>query len=153
MALTLMSPAFANGAGIPEKYSRDGENVMPPLKWSGAPAGAKSFALVVEDPDAPGGMFRHLGIYNIPADRTELGPAADTGPDGAADFARNDFGNERYDGPEPPRGDRTHHYHCRLAALDVPRLSLPHNAGVEAVWAEASRHAIAKAELVGTYRR
>ena len=153
MSMTLMSPAFENGAGIPEKYSRDGENLMPPLKWTGAPDGAKSFILIVEDPDAPNGTFRHLGVYNIPGDRTELSQSADTGPDAALNFARNDFGNERYDGPEPPRGDKLHHYHFRLAALDVPNLSLPQDAGIEAVWKAAGAHAIEETELVGTYRR
>ncbi|HVW91058.1 MAG TPA: YbhB/YbcL family Raf kinase inhibitor-like protein [Devosia sp.] len=153
MSLSLMSPAFSDGAGIPEKYSRDGDNLMPPLKWTGVPEGSRSLALVVEDPDAPGGMFHHLAAYNIPADRNELDESTDTGPDHAISFARNDFGNERYDGPEPPRGDKPHHYHFRLAALDVPSLSLPQEAGVEAVWAEAERHMIEEAELVGTYQR
>lgn len=153
MSLSLMSPAFADGAGIPEKYSRDGDNLMPPLKWTGVPEGSRSLALIVEDPDAPGGMFRHLAAYNIPADRSGLGESADTGPDHAINFARNDFGNERYDGPEPPVGDKPHHYHFRLAALDVPSLSLPQEAGVEAIWAEAERHMIEETELVGTYQR
>lgn len=153
MTLNLMSPAFTDGAGIPEKYSRDGDNRMPPLKWSGAPDGTRSFALVVEDPDAPNGMFLHLAAYNIPPDATELGQASDGEADEAIDFARNDFGNERYDGPEPPRGDKPHHYHFRLAALDVPHLSIPHNAGVAAVWTDAQRHMIEEADLIGTYRR
>ncbi|MGN6099967.1 MAG: YbhB/YbcL family Raf kinase inhibitor-like protein [Devosia sp.] len=153
MSMSLMSPAFEEGARIPQKYSRDGENLLPPLKWSGAPDETKSFALIIEDPDAPQGTFRHLAMYNIPADRTEVEQSADTGTDGAVNFARNDFGNERYDGPEPPRGDRPHHYHFRLAALDLPSLSVPQDAGVEAVWEEARPHVIAEAELVGTYQR
>ncbi|HVX82619.1 MAG TPA: YbhB/YbcL family Raf kinase inhibitor-like protein, partial [Devosiaceae bacterium] len=60
MSMTLMSPAFEEGARIPQKYSRDGENLLPPLKWSGAPDETKSFALIIEDPDAPQGTFRHL---------------------------------------------------------------------------------------------
>jgi hypothetical protein len=126
---------------------------MPPLKWTGAPDGARSFVLVIEDPDAPDGTFRHLGVYNIPGNSSELAQSADTGPDAALNFARNDFGNERYDGPEPPHGDKPHHYHFRLAALNVPNLSMPQDTGIEAVWKAARPHVIAEAQLVGTYQR
>lgn len=153
MTLTLMSPAFADGQPIPGKYTRDSENLSPPLKWTGAPDGVRSYALVVEDPDAPSGTFRHFAAYNIAPDRTELPQSADTGPDAAMRYGRNDFGSEAYDGPEPPHGHGVHHYHFRLAALDVPNLSLPASAGAEAVWKEAEKHAIEETELVGTYER
>jgi Raf kinase inhibitor-like YbhB/YbcL family protein len=153
MTLTLISPAFADGQAMPVKYTRDGENLFPPLKWTGAPDGVRSYALVVEDPDAPNGTFRHCAIYNIPPDRTELPQSVDTGPDGALRFGRNDFGNETYDGPEPPRGHGVHHYHFRLAALDTPKLNLPPASGAEAIWAEARKHEIAEAEIVSTYER
>lgn len=153
MALTLMSPAFAEGEAIPRKYAREGENLSPPLKWTGAPEGTRSFALIVEDPDAPRGTFRHWMAYNIPPDRSGLAESIDTGPEAAVRYAANDFGNSRYDGPEPPRGDEPHHYHFRLAALDLPSLAMPGQAGAEAIWHEVSKHALAQAELVGTYAR
>lgn len=153
MPLTLMSPAFADGETIPVKYTRDDENLMPPLKWTGTPEGTASFVLLVEDPDAPSGTFRHLAVYNIPADRSGLPESVDTGPERSLRFALNDFGNERYDGPEPPKGHGPHHYHFRLAALDVPSLSLPADMGAADIWRQAAKHAIEEAELVGIYER
>lgn len=104
MTMTLISPAFADGELIPETYTRLGENIMPALKWTGAPEDVKSFALIVEDPDAPRGVFRHCGVFNIPRDWSELPQSSDTAPGGGPSFCRNDFGNSRYDGPEPPKG-------------------------------------------------
>ncbi|MGK9054231.1 YbhB/YbcL family Raf kinase inhibitor-like protein [Neorhizobium petrolearium] len=114
MTLTLISPAFADGEPIPVKYTRLGENLMPPLKWSGPPEQTKSYVLIVEDPDAPNGTFRHCGAFNIPANWNELSQSADTAPDGGPSFSQNDFGNARYDGPQPPKGHGLHHYHFRL---------------------------------------
>ncbi|MBX4897130.1 YbhB/YbcL family Raf kinase inhibitor-like protein [Rhizobium bangladeshense] len=152
MTLTLISKAFAEDQPIPKKYARAGENLFPPLAWSGAPDETRSFALVVEDPDAPHGTFRHCGIANIPAEWSALSESVDTVPETAPRFYRNDFGNARYDGPQPPRGDRPHHYIFRLAALDVPKLSIPAAAGISAMWAEARKHALAEATVTGTYQ-
>ncbi|MDK4741061.1 YbhB/YbcL family Raf kinase inhibitor-like protein (plasmid) [Rhizobium sp. CB3060] len=152
MALTLISKAFVQDQPIPRKYARAGENLFPPLAWSGAPNGTRSFALIVEDPDAPSGTFHHCGIANIPAQWTDLTESADTAPDRATRFYRNDFGNARYDGPQPPPGDRPHHYIFRLVALDVPRLSIPDAAGIGAMWAEAKKHVLAEASVTGTYQ-
>ncbi|MEZ2128287.1 MULTISPECIES: YbhB/YbcL family Raf kinase inhibitor-like protein [unclassified Sinorhizobium] len=151
MALTLMSTGFTQDNPIPKKYARSGENMFPPLKWSGAPEGTRSFALIVEDPDAPSGTFRHCGIANIPADWSQLSESADTGPGNAPRFYRNDFGNARYDGPQPPRGHGPHHYIFRLAALDVPSLAVPANAGIARMWDEARKHVLAEASVTGTY--
>lgn len=153
MALTLISPAFADGEPIPTKHARDGENLFPPLKWSGAPDRVKSYVLIVEDPDAPNGTFRHCAIYNIPGDATHLQESVDTAPAPGLRFGENDFGGEAYDGPEPPPGHGVHRYHFRLAALDVDHLSLPAKAGVAAIWKEAQKHLIEEAELIGTYER
>lgn len=151
MPLTMISPAFSQGERIPDKHARDGENLLPPLKWSGVPEGTRSFTLIVEDPDAPSGTFRHLGVYNIPATWEGLPESADTRGGGGPRFAVNDFGHARYDGPQPPKGHGTHHYHFRLAALDVPHLTVPASAGVEALWKEACKHKLDEAELVGTF--
>ena len=152
MTLTLMSPAFADGAPIPPKHSRNGENLFPPLKWSGAPEETRSFALMVEDPDAPSGLFRHCGVSNIPADWQMLGESADTAPGKAPRFFENDFGNARYDGPQPPAGHGRHRYRFRLVALDVPNLPVPANAGAKMMWDEARKHALAEATLTGTFQ-
>lgn len=151
MPLVLTSAAFVDGAPIPVRHTRLGENIAPPLSWTGAPADTKSFALIVEDPDAPRGTFRHWGVYNIAAERSGLSENSDTAPGGGPRFCKNDFGNARYDGPQPPKGHGVHHYHFSLAALDVPSLSLPSSPGIEAMWKEAKKHAIANASLTGTF--
>jgi Raf kinase inhibitor-like YbhB/YbcL family protein len=154
MTLTLTSPAFADGDRIPTKHTRDGDNLFPPLRWSGGPDGVRSYFLVVSDPDAPSGSFMHCAIANIPADAERLPESVDTGPEARGlKFGDNDFGNARYDGPEPPQGHGVHHYHFRLLALDIPKLSIPGQAGIKEMLDEARKHAIAEAELVGTYER
>jgi Raf kinase inhibitor-like YbhB/YbcL family protein len=154
MPLTLASPAFAEGKRIPPKYSRQDKNLSPPLRWSGVPDGTRSLALIVEDPDAPSGVFRHWCVYNIRPDRDRLPESVETGPDATGlRYADNDFGYARYDGPQPPRGHGVHHYHFRLVALDVPSLDMPGKAGAAAVWKEARKHAIEEADLVGTFER
>jgi Raf kinase inhibitor-like YbhB/YbcL family protein len=146
MAFTLKSPAFGHGRPIPAKYTADGDNISPPLEWSGAPRGAKSFILIVEDPDAPAGTFRHWGIYNLKGDRLSEGAAAKSA-------AANDFGMPRYRGPAPPKGHGTHHYHFKLAALDVDMLKVPASAEVADLWPAAKGHIIGETELIGTYSR
>ena len=153
MTMTLISPAFADGELIPEKHTRLGENLMPALKWTGAPGGVKSFALIVEDPDAPRGVFRHCGVFNIPSDWSELPQSSDTAPGGGPSFCRNDFGNSRYDGPEPPKGHGPHRYRFCLAALEVPSLAVPAVAGIEAMWIMAQKHVLSQATLTGTYEQ
>ena len=152
MPFTLVSPAFSDGAKIPNRYARDGENLSPPLEWKEPPAGTKSFVLVVEDPDVPSGAFRHWAVHGIPADCQLLpeGTAADLDK---LSHAVNDFGNPHYDGPQPPKGDGLHHYHFCLAALDTEALDLPAKARVGEVWDVAKPHILAIAELVGTYEK
>jgi Raf kinase inhibitor-like YbhB/YbcL family protein len=124
---------------------------LPPLKWNGAPHEVRSYVLMIEDPDAPAGTFHHCGIFNIPADWDGLPESADTAPGGGPRFVENDFGNARYDGPQPPKGHGIHHYHFRLAALDVPSLAIAGSAGVEAMWREARKHTLAQTSLTGTF--
>lgn len=152
--MELRSPAFENGAPVPTKYTGDGDNVSPPLEWSGAPDATRSFVLIVEDPDAPTGTFRHWGVYDIAPERDRLPEATTSGAKTERlGMAWNDFGHPRYDGPLPPEGHGTHHYHFILAALDVPTLSLPRRPSVAVLWEAAQEHVIAQAELVGTYER
>ncbi len=154
MALDIMTPAFAPDGRIPHQFSRDGANVSPRVEWRGAPPATQSFALVVEDPDAPRGTFRHWAAYDIPPDARWLAEGAGSATQGAPiRMAKNDFGDTRYDGPQPPPGHGTHHYHFRLFALDVPELDVPDDATAEQVLEAARAHALAEADTVGTFER
>jgi Raf kinase inhibitor-like YbhB/YbcL family protein len=154
MPLILETPAFAPNQNIPRQFSRDGGNISPHIEWRGAPAGTQSFALIVEDPDAPRGIFRHWAAYDIPHDADFLSEGAGSGLQGApVQMARNDFGNAQYDGPQPPPGHGVHHYHFRLFALDVPELDVPDDAHAEQVLEAARAHAIAEADSIGTFER
>ncbi|HEX2494079.1 MAG TPA: YbhB/YbcL family Raf kinase inhibitor-like protein [Steroidobacter sp.] len=153
MPLQISSPAFAEGSAIPKKYTRDGENLSPPLKWSGAPRGTRSFALLCEDPDAPSGTFRHWAVANIPAEENGLSEGMGAARAHGGDVGRNDFGRSAYDGPAPPRGHGLHHYHFRLAALDIEELEMSENKSAGELWRAVEPHILAQAETVGTYQR
>jgi len=154
MSLSLSSPAFAQNQKIPAQFSRDGGNLSPPVEWQGAPAGTRSFALIVEDPDAPMGTFRHWAAYDIPGDARRLAEGAGSREQGAAlQMGTNDFGNTQYDGPQPPAGHGTHHYHFRLFALDVPELEVPASCSADDILAAAEDHALDEADVVGTFER
>jgi len=148
MSLTLSSPAFCSGDRIPLEYTADGRNVSPPLIWSDPPSGTKSFALICEDPDAPGKTFMHWGVYEIPASTRELKEGAL--PMGAKQ-ALNDFGDGKYGGPAPPPG-KPHHYHFRLYALDIP-LPLIGEVSIESLRSELAGHILEESDLVGIYQR
>jgi Raf kinase inhibitor-like YbhB/YbcL family protein len=144
----LASPAFQANQAIPKQYSCDGADQSPPIEWSKPPEKTKSFALIVDDPDAPGGLFRHWGAYDIPASARAVQAGKAPGRK-----AINDFGRPGYGGPCPPQGRGTHRYQFTLYALDVERLDLSEDPKIAEVEAEAKRHALAKAMLVGTYER
>jgi Raf kinase inhibitor-like YbhB/YbcL family protein len=144
--LDFTSTAFQDGQAIPVQYSCDGADQPPPLAWGEPPAGTKSFALVVDDPDAPSGTFRHWGAYNIPVSARSLEA-------GAFDEAVNDFGKTGYGGPCPPKGHGPHHYRFKLFALDADSLDLGAGAKVADVEQQAERHALGRAELTGLYER
>src|SRR5216684_7214495 len=111
--MKISSPAFQEGGTIPEKFSKNGQNVNPELRIEGAPAEAKSLALIVDDPDAPVGLFTHWLVWNIDPKTTEI--TENSVPKGAVQ-GTNDFPGERYDGPCPPSG--THRYYFKVFALD-----------------------------------
>jgi Raf kinase inhibitor-like YbhB/YbcL family protein len=146
--LALSSSAFGEDQPIPVQYTCDGADQTPALQWGDPPEGTRSFALVVDDPDAPGGTFRHWGVYDIPGSARSIG-----GEERIGSEVTNDFGKLGYGGPCPPRGHGPHHYHFKLFALDVERLNLAPNAQVADVERAASTHALAQGELVGTYER
>lgn len=152
MALTLKSPAFEDGERIPGEHARDGANLSPPLAWKGAPEGTKSFVLVVEDPDAPHGTFRHWAVYDLSPNKTELEKGAGR-KGGDLKQGANDFGNPGYDGPQPPKGDGPHRYVFRLAALDIEHLNIAPQQRADAIWQAAQGSLLDQAQLVGTYER
>lgn len=141
----LTSDAFADGEPIPTQFSCDGADQPPPLAWSEPPHGTQSFALIVDDPDAPGGTFRHWGAYDIPASvRSVSGPFQQ---------AVNDFGKSGYGGPCPPKGHGPHRYRFKLLALDVEKLDVAPGAKIQDVEAAAEKHFVGRAELTGEYER
>ena len=146
--LSLTSDAFQDGQPIPTQYTCDGADQTPALHWSDPPAATKSFALVIDDPDAPSGTFRHWGVFDIPASARSIGGGQEVGSE-----VTNDFGKPGYGGPCPPKGHGPHHYHFKLFALDTDNLSLSTNAKIADVENAARQHALAQGELVGTYER
>ncbi|MGO9674392.1 MAG: YbhB/YbcL family Raf kinase inhibitor-like protein [Methylocella sp.] len=152
--MQLRSSAFSDGGAIPRHFTCEGEDVSPPLHWTGAPEGTRSFVLLCDDPDAPAGIWRHWAVYDLPADRTALPEGA--GRRGGIDGFRqalNDFGRPDYGGPCPPRGHGLHHYHFRLLALSIDRLPVRGNPSCRDVEREARKHLVAEAGLVGSYQR
>jgi Raf kinase inhibitor-like YbhB/YbcL family protein len=146
--LQLTSDAFQDGQPIPAQYTCDGADQTPALHWTDPPSATRSFALIIDDPDAPGGTFRHWGVFDIPASARSIGGGQHVGTE-----VTNDFGKPGYGGPCPPRGHGPHHYHFKLFALDVDRLDVGSDAKVVDVENEAAGHAIAQGELIGTYER
>ncbi|HUK40561.1 MAG TPA: YbhB/YbcL family Raf kinase inhibitor-like protein [Candidatus Acidoferrales bacterium] len=152
-SMQLKSPAFQNGADVPRKHTCDAENISPLLRWQKAPAGTKAFALIVDDPDAPGGVWVHWVIYDLPADAKELteGTAKTETLANGAKQGVNDFRRIGYSGPCPPPGS-THRYFFRLYALDSPTKLKP-RATKQQVLDAMKGHVLAEAELVGRYKR
>jgi Raf kinase inhibitor-like YbhB/YbcL family protein len=158
ITIEVTSSAFESGRAIPKKFTEDGSDVSPPLAWSRAPAGTKSFALICDDPDAPTAQpWVHWLIYNIPGDATSLAenippnPKLDA-PAGALQ-GRNSWTSGStigYRGPAPPRG--THHYHFHLYALDAA-LDLKPEMDKAALVKAIKGHILGEGELVGTYTR
>jgi Raf kinase inhibitor-like YbhB/YbcL family protein len=156
MSLAIASPAFRHSGEIPAVHTCEGEDTSPPLQWSGVPAGARSLALVVDDPDAPDPKaprmtWVHWVLYDIPPATIAL-PAAATAKDLPAGTREglNDWKRSGYGGPCPPVG--RHRYFFKLYALDtvLPDLRTPTKAALEKAIAG---HVLAKAELVGTYEK
>ncbi|MES1164573.1 MAG: YbhB/YbcL family Raf kinase inhibitor-like protein [Verrucomicrobiota bacterium] len=162
-SFTLTSPVFKNNGAIAPKYSFNqmgctGENLSPPIEWKNAPAGTKSFALTVHDPDAPTGSgWWHWVVYNIPADATSLPEGA-----GAADGhampkgtvqGNTDFGKPGWGGPCPPPGSGKHHYNFTLYALKVDKIDVPPGASPAMVGFNLNANKLGQAKLTGTFER
>jgi Raf kinase inhibitor-like YbhB/YbcL family protein len=153
MALSVSSPAFQEAESIPDKYTCQGDGVSPPLAWGEPPLGTQSMALIMDDLDAPLGVFTHWVIFNIPPDSRELVEALPTQPqlpDGTLQ-GKNSFGEIGYGGPCPPGGS-SHRYEFTLYALDSP-LGLEAGASKKEVIKAMQEHVLAYGRLTGTYQR
>jgi Raf kinase inhibitor-like YbhB/YbcL family protein len=145
--MKITSSIFQEGGEIPAKFSRDGGNANPALHISGTPSESKSLVLIVDDPDAPVGLFTHWLVWNIDPKTTEI--AERSVPSGAVQ-GTNDFPGARYDGPQPPSG--THRYYFRIFALDQT-LNLHAGAKRKELDAAMKGHVIAQSELMGRYTK
>ncbi|MCY2929884.1 MAG: YbhB/YbcL family Raf kinase inhibitor-like protein [Planctomycetota bacterium] len=148
--IQLTSTAFAQGQPIPKKHTGEGADVSPPLAWAGAPAGAKAFALLVDDPDAPVGDWVHWLLYNIPATTSALKEGV-TPKDAAGTDGKNSWGKIGYRGPMPPPG-KAHRYFFKLYALDAD-LALPPGLTKKEFLQKIDGHVLAEGQLMGTYKR
>jgi Raf kinase inhibitor-like YbhB/YbcL family protein len=156
MALKLASSAFQQGGAIPSKYTCEGQDVSPPLAWSGTPAGAKSIAMIVDDPDAPDPakpqrVYVHWVVYNIPVGTNSLSEnASKSGMPSGAVQGKNDWGKAEYGGPCPPIG--RHRYFFKLYALDTALTGL--SAATKADLERSMQgHILDSGELMGTYQK
>lgn len=152
MALELRSPAFDDGDEVPVEYTCDGDDVSPALEWSGEPEGTETFALIMDDPDAPVGTFVHWVAYDIPASASGLprsAPAETVLPTGGTHGA-NSWDRLGYGGPCPPDG--THRYFFKLYALDAS-LGLDPGATKKAVLDAMDGHVLEESRLMGKYTR
>jgi Raf kinase inhibitor-like YbhB/YbcL family protein len=154
MTLRLSSPAFLDGKPIPAKYTCEGEDISPPLAWSGVPDGTKSLVLIVDDPDAPDPkapkmVWVHWVLYNLPTSANGLAEGAKVMPQDTR-VGRNDWKRAAYGGPCPPIG--RHRYFHKLYALNVvlPNLGQATKSKVEGAM---QGHILAEAQLVGTYQK
>ena len=146
--LQIRSPAFGFLDRIPERYVYDGDNISPPVKWSGAPQGTKEFALICHDPDAPRPYgFTHWVVYGIPADVTGIGEG-----EGKNAFTEGTtgYGEQGWGGPAPPPGHGPHHYYFWLYSLDTT-LNLNPGLTREQLLEVIADHVTVQARLVGIY--
>ncbi len=153
LAFTLASPAFQDGQPLPKQYTCDGRNISPPLRWSEPPDKTQTMALLVEDPDAPGGTFTHWVLYDLTDETMELreGVPIDGTVAGGAHQGVNDFKKTGWSGPCPP-GGKTHHYVFTLYALDGPT-GLAAGATKAALQGAMKGHVLGDAKTTATYQR
>lgn len=151
--LSVTSPAFKDNQRIPVKYTADGDDMSPPLKWADIPEGVAEYALIVDDPDAPGGVFTHWVIYGIPGsyDHLDSGVPQVEELDNGAMQGLNTRGKPGYMGPSPPKG-KPHRYIFTLYALDA-KLDLPAGISKDDLKKAMQGHIISEGKLTGIYGR
>ena len=151
MPFQLIVPSFPDGGAIPQLHTRDGADLAPALEWSGEPPGTRSFALIVDDPDAPRGVWTHWLLWDIPPHVHALAQGFVPGRLGRN--GSNDFGRRGYGGPAPPRGHGPHRYFFRLLALSAPELGLAEGASRAEVDRALEDKVLARAAYMGRYER
>ena len=152
VTLELTSPTFKFGESIPAKYSRNNDNLSPPLAWNEPPEGTESLALICDDPDAPSGAWTHGVIFNIPSNVRSLSEAvpSDANLADGSIHGENSWGELGYDGPSPPSG--THRYYFKIFALDAI-LDLEPGASKDDLLKAIDTHILAYGELMGMYSK
>jgi len=151
MEFKLIVSAFADGGAIPKLNTGEGADLSPALEWSGEPPDTKSFALIVDDPDAPAGTWNHWLLWDVPASVHSVAQGFRPGQLGVS--GANDFGKPGYGGPMPPRGHGPHRYFFKLHALDVPTLGLRAGAKRAELDRALKGHVLAEARHMGRYER
>ncbi len=154
VSMEISSAAFVHESTIPQDYTCGGTNISPPLTWKKAPSQTKSFALIMDDPDAPAGTWVHWVIFNIPKDKNGLAgavPVMEQLSDGTRQ-GKNSFRETGYGGPCPPQGHGPHRYFFRLYALDTV-LDLPQGANCAVLEAAMKGHILDRAEMMGRFER
>jgi len=151
MSFKLIVHGFGEGETIPKRYTCEGADLSPAITWEDAPGATRSFALIMDDPDAPAGTWNHWLLWDIPAAETELAEGFRPGVTGAS--GTNDFGRRGYGGPCPPKGHGPHRYFFKLFALDVASLSLATGARRPELDAALKEHTLAEAQYMGRYER
>jgi Raf kinase inhibitor-like YbhB/YbcL family protein len=155
-SLQITSPAFPAMGSIPKKYTCEGSDTSPPIAWTGAPAGTKTYAFILDDPDAPDPVapqrvWVHWVLYDIPASATALAEGASaSGLPAGTKVGKNDWGKTKYGGPCPPKG--RHRYFHKIYALDTA-LDLPNPPTKDELESAMQGHILGKAELIGTYQK
>lgn len=151
MTFRLFSNAFSEGGWIPELNTCEGADLSPSLEWNGEPADTRSFALVVEDPDAPAGVWTHWLLYDISSKMHQLAQGFKPGSTGLS--GTNDFGKTGYGGPCPPKGHGPHRYFFRLYALGVHTLGLPSGVHRAELLEALKEHVLGQAQTVARFER
>ena len=151
MAFKLSINAFREGETIPRQHTCEGADLSPALEWSGEPAETKSFGLIMDDPDAPAGVWNHWLLWDLPPSVHSLAEGSKPGQAGKSGVS--DFGRPGYGGPCPPRGHGPHRYFFKLSALDVPSLGLAGGAKRAELDRALKNHVLAEAKYMGRYER
>lgn len=151
MAFQLFSPGFAESGWIPELHTCQGADISPSLEWNGEPGETRSYALILEDPDAPGGTWTHWLLWDIPPKVHNLAQGLKPGTLGVS--GRNDFQKLGYGGPCPPKGHGAHRYFFKLSALNVPTLGLKEGSTKKELEHAAKDRVVAQTQYMGRFER
>lgn len=158
MSFRISSPDFNDGEQIPKLHGCEKDDMSPELRWEGEPAATKSYVLIMDDPDAPGGTFTHWVVYDIPASVNYLlrgmgNVAENMDISETIKEGLNDFGRSEYGGPCPPKGHGRHRYYFNLRALDIESLGLPPAASRNDVEIATQGHVLGETKYMGVYER